>query len=304
MPTFSVTVFFPLKDNMPKLTFPVVTAALIALNVAIYFMASSNPLAAQNTAIFYGVIPYEVMNPGTQCVPAKDMSRMICGMDAEIRAIYPMIELPATWLTVATSMFLHGGLFHLISNMLFLFVFGGALENALGRLSFSMFYLVGGVAAVLGQTLWETGGMMPMVGASGAIAGVLAGYLVLFPSAKILSLLIIIPMRVRAFWVIGTWIGFQFIDAYIAAGEGGSGGVAYWAHIGGFAAGVALTYLIITSEQIAAFRREARVVSGLRVEPIVQPEPEVNRYQPPPHPGVAQDPFAVPQPQAQRPPAA
>lgn len=296
--------FFPLKDNMPKVTFPAVTAGLIALNVLIYFMASSDPLAAQNTAIFYGVIPYEVMNPGTQCVPAKDMSRMICGMDAEIQAIYPGLELPATWLTIATSMFLHGGLFHLISNMLFLFVFGGALENALGRLSFSMFYLVGGVAAMLGQTLWETGGTMPMVGASGAIAGVLAGYLVLFPSAKILSLLIIIPMRVRAFWVIGTWIGFQFIDAYIAAGEGGSGGVAYWAHIGGFAAGVALTYLIIDKEQIAAFRREARVVSGLMVEPLVPYEQDPNRYQPPPHPGVAQDPFAMPPPQAQQPPAA
>lgn len=296
---------------MPKVTFPVVTAGLIALNVLIYFMASSDPLAAQNTAIFYGVIPYEVMNPGTQCVPAKDMSRMVCGMDAEIRAMYPMIELPATWLTIATSMFLHGGLFHLISNMLFLFVFGGALENALGRLSFSMFYLVGGVAAVLGQTLWDAGGTMPMVGASGAIAAVLAGYLVIFPSAKILSLLIIIPMRIRAFWVIGTWIGFQFIDAYVAAGEGGSGGVAYWAHIGGFAAGVALMYLLVTSEQIAAFRREARVVSGLMVEPLVPyaPQanvapPEISRYQPPPHPGVPQDPFAMPPPQAQRPPAA
>lgn len=303
--------FFPLKDNMPKLTFPAVTAGLIALNVLIYFMASSDPLAAQNTAIFYGVIPYEVMNPGTQCVPAEDMSRMICGMDAEIQAIYPGIELPATWLTIATSMFLHGGLFHLISNMLFLFVFGGALENALGRLSFSMFYLVGGVAAVLGQTLWDSSGMMPMVGASGAIAAVLAGYVVIFPSAKILSLLIIIPMRIRAIWVIGTWIGYQFIDAYVAAGEGVSEGIAYWAHIGGFAAGIALTYLLVSSDQIAAFRREARVVSGLRVEPLVavpteavEAQPAVNRYQPPPHPGVAQDPFAMPPPQPQRPPAA
>lgn len=303
--------FFPLKDNMPKATFPLVTAGLIALNALIYFMASSDPLAAQDTAIFYGVIPYEVMNPGTQCVPAEDLSRMVCGTDAEIRAMYPMIELPATWVTVATSMFLHGGLFHLLSNMLFLFVFGGALENALGRLSFGMFYLVGGVAAVLGQTLWDAAGTTPMVGASGAIAAVLAGYMVIFPSAKILSLLVIIPMRIRAFWVIGTWIGFQFADAYVAAGEGGSGGVAYWAHIGGFAAGIALTYLIVTSDQIAAFRREARVVSGYMVEPPVPyvPEaagvpPEINRYLPPPHPRVHQDPFAMPPPQAQRPPAA
>lgn len=283
--------FFPLKDNMPKLTFPIVTFVLIALNVAIYFMASSNPLAAQNAAIFYGVIPYEVVNPGMQCVPVQDMSRMVCGTPAEIQAMYPSLELPTTWLTIATSMFLHGGLFHLVSNMLFLFVFGGALENALGRLSFSLFYLVGGVAAMLGQTLWDTGGTMPMVGASGAIASVLAGYLVLFPSAKILSLFIIIPVRVRAVWVIGTWIFFQFVDAYSEAGAGTSGGVAYWAHIGGFMAGVALTYLIVNSEQIAAFRREARLVSGLMVEPVEPYQPDVIRYQPP-------------TPQAQHPPAA
>ncbi|MGH2959207.1 MAG: rhomboid family intramembrane serine protease [Solirubrobacterales bacterium] len=292
--------FFPLKDNMPKVTFPIVTYVLIALNVAIYFMATSNPLAAQDAAIFYGVIPLEVVKPGIQCVPAPDMSRMICGSDAEIAAIYPTLQLPATWVTVATSMFLHGGLFHLISNMLFLFVFGGALENALGRLSFSMFYFVGGVAAVLGQTFWDTAATTPMVGASGAIASVLAGYLVLFPSAKILSLFIIFPVRVRAVWVIGTWIGIQFIDAYIAAGAGISAGVAYWAHIGGFAAGAALTYLIVNREQITAFRREARVVSGLMVEPLEPYEPEVNRYQPPPPPIVPADPFA---PQAQQPPA-
>ncbi len=300
--------FFPLKDNMPKVAFPMVTFALIALNVAVYFVASSNPLAAQNAAIFYGVIPYEVMNPGTQCVPAHDMSRMICGMESEIQAIYPNIDLPPTWLTIATSMFLHGGLFHLLSNMLFLFVFGGALENALGRLSFGLFYLVGGVAAVLGQTLWETGGMMPMVGASGAIAAVLAGYVVIFPSAKILSLLIIIPMRIRALWVIGTWIGLQFSYAYYAAGEGGSGGVAYWAHIGGFAAGVALMYLLVSRDQIAAFRREARIVSGLQVEPPVPYAAEVNRYQPPPPPVVPPDPFAMQPamqpPQPQQPPTA
>lgn len=296
--------FFPLKDNMPKVTFPVVTFVLIALNVVIYFMASSNPLAAQNAAIFYGVIPHEVVNPSHQCVPALDMSRMICGTTAEIQAIYPNLELPSTWLTVVTSMFLHGGLFHLISNMLFLFVFGGALENALGRLSFGLFYFVGGVAAILGQTLWNTAEMMPMVGASGAIASVLAGYLVLFPSAKILSLFIVFPVRVRAVWVIGTWIFFQFLAAYAEAGAGASGGVAYWAHIGGFLVGAALTYLLVDSEQIAAYRREARLVGGLMVEPLEPFQPEVNRYRPPPQQVVAPDPFTVPQPGAQQPPPA
>ena len=142
--------FIPLKDNMPKATFPMMTFILIALNVAIYFMASSNPIAAQNTAILYGVIPYELTNAGTQCVPSADLMTMVCGTTAEIQAMYPGLDMPPTWMTVASSMFLHGGLMHLIGNMLFLFVFGGALENALGKLSFSLFYLVGGVAAVLG----------------------------------------------------------------------------------------------------------------------------------------------------------
>lgn len=273
-----VVMFIPLKDNMPKATFPMMTFILIALNVAIYFMASSNPIAAQNTAILYGVIPYELTNSGTQCVPTPDMVRMICGTTAEIQAIYPNLDMPPTWMTVATSMFLHGGLMHLIGNMLFLFVFGGALENALGKLSFSLFYLVGGVAAVLGQTLWDTGSAVPMVGASGAIASVLAGYMVLFPSAKILSLFIIFPMRVRAFWVIGSWIFFQFVDAYLAAGAGSSGGVAVWAHIGGFVAGAALTYLIVNHDQIEEYRRNARVASGLMVDPLVPYEPNVTHY--------------------------
>ncbi|MBJ7353560.1 MAG: rhomboid family intramembrane serine protease [Thermoleophilaceae bacterium] len=291
--------FLPLKDSIPKLTFPVVTFVLIALNVAVYFVASSNPLAAQDAAIFYGVIPYEVVNPGMQCVPSPDFARMVCGTPAEIQAMYPGLELPTTWLTVATSMFLHGGLLHLISNMLFLFVFGGALENALGRLSFSLFYLIGGVAAMLVQTLWDTNGMLPMVGASGAIASVLAGYLVLFPSSKILSLFIVFPVRVRAVWVIGTWIFFQFVSAYVAAGAGVSGGVAYWAHIGGFLTGAGLTYLLVDGDQISMFRREARVASGLMVEPLEPFQPEVNRYQPPPPPVVPADPFSVPQPQPQ-----
>lgn len=301
-----VVMFLPLKDNMPKATFPMMTFILIALNVAIYFMASSNPIAAQNTAILYGVIPYELTNSGTQCVPAADMATMVCGTTAEIQAMYPNINLPPTWMTVATSMFLHGGIMHLIGNMLFLFVFGGALENALGKLSFSLFYLVGGVAAVLGQTLWDTGSPVPMVGASGAIASVLAGYMVLFPSAKILSLFFIFPMRVRAFWVIGSWIFFQFVDAYIAAGIGATGGVAVWAHIGGFAAGAALTYLIVNHDQIEEYRRNARVVSGLMVDPLVPYQPPMAPYQQgyqpaQPHPGQpypGQVPYQAPQPVA------
>lgn len=308
--------FLPFKDNLPKASFPMMTFVLIALNVAIYLMASSNPMAATDSAILYGVIPYELTHSGVQCVPVQNMQAMACGTAAEIQAIYPGLSLPPTWLTVGTSMFLHGGLAHLIGNMLFLFVFGGALENALGRLSFVLFYVVGGTAAVLGQTIWDTGSPIPMVGASGAIAAVLAGYLVLFPSAKVWSLFIIFPVRVRAVWVLGTWLFMQILLAWQSAGAGQSGGIAVWAHLGGFIAGVVLTYVLVNGEEIAAFRRSARVAGGLMVDPLPgqqsAPAPAIvhpsQRYVAP-HPAQqqrfvqaptpARDPFAPPQPSQQ-----
>lgn len=306
--------FLPLKDNLPKASFPLMTFVLIALNIAVYLMASSTPMAATDAAILYGVIPYELMHSGVQCVPVENMTAMACGTTAEIQAIYPGIDLPPTWLTVGTSMFLHGGLAHLIGNMLFLFVFGGALENALGRLSFLLFYGVGGTAAVLGQTLWDTGSPIPMVGASGAIAAVLAGYLVLFPSAKVWSLFIIIPVHVRAVWVLGTWLVMQILLAWQSAGAGQSGGVAVWAHLGGFAAGAALTYVLVNSEEISGFRRSARIAGGLFVDQVVAPRevvavPTGQRYVAP-HPAQPQqfvrapvpdrDPFAPPQQASQQ----
>lgn len=300
--------FLPFKDSLPKTSFPLVTALLIAINVAIYFIASSNPFAAQYSAVLYGFIPYELTHAGTQCVPSPDGMKMICRSAAEIKALYPSLDLPPTWLTVVSSMFFHGDFWHLAFNMLALYVFGCSLENALGRVSYTMFYLVGGFAAVLGQTVWNTDAMGPGVGASGAIAAVMAGYLVLFPSAKIWSLFIVFPMRVRAIWVCGSWIAINFLEAYVVAGLGISGGVAYWAHIGGFVAGVGLTYLVVSKDQIEEYRRIARISSGLMVEPLVPYDPGFThpsqRYVPQgqaaqqayvaPHP---QQPYVAPHPQ-------
>lgn len=291
--------FLPLWDNLPKTKLPFVTFVLMAINVAIFFLVSSNPIDATNSALLYGAVPYELTNSGTQCLLSPDGAKMICGTTAEMQAIYPSVDFPPTWITVFTSMFLHGDIFHLLGNMLFLFVFGRALENAMGRLSFSIFYLLGGLAADMGHTLWEPASMLPGIGASGAIAAVMAGYIVLFPSARIMSLFIIFPMRVRAIWVIGSWIFIQFIDAYVAAGAGVGSGIAYWAHIGGFVAGAALTYLLVGADQRAEYRRNARVAGGFMVDPLVPYEPEITHPafvspapQRPMH--VPPDPFAPP----------
>lgn len=291
--------FLPFKDSLPKASFPMMTFSLIAINVALYFALSANEAASFNTIINYGVVPYELTHSGAQCVPAQELGRMFCGTSAEIQAMYPGVELPPTWMTVVASMFLHADLMHLLGNMLFLFVFGGALENALGRLSYGIFYLVGGIAAILAQMIWDVNAAIPMVGASGAIAAVQAGYLVLFPSAKVWSLFIVFPMRVRAVWVIGTWLVLQVWLAWAVAGAGIQGGVAVFAHLGGFAAGAALTYLLISKEEIADFRRNARIASGLMVEPLQPYEPGVmhasQRYVP--QGQAAQQAYVAPQPQ-------
>lgn len=254
--------FLPFKDNLKSASFPVATAILIALNCAVYYFATSDPVANYTGAILYGLVPYELTHAGMQCVPLTSPTDMFCGTPAQVHAYYPGLPLPSTMLTIVTSMFLHGGLGHLIGNMLYLFVFGRALETALGRISYVMIYLLAGVAAELGQTLWNTSEQMPMVGASGAIAGVMGAYLLLFPSARVLSLFIVIPCRPRAFWVIGSWILLQFYLAWEVAGSGASGGVAVFAHIAGFAAGMALAYYAVGPEQIAKFRRMAVAFSS------------------------------------------
>lgn len=238
------------------------TAILIALNCGVYWFATSDPVASYTGAVLYGLIPYEVTHAGMQCVPLTSPTDMFCGTPDQVHAYYPGLPLPGTMTTIVSSMFLHGGLGHLAGNMLYLFVFGRALETALGRLSFVMVYLLSGVAAELGQTLWNTSAQFPMVGASGAIAGVMGAYLLLFPGAKVFSLFIIIPCRPRAFWVIGSWILLQFYLAWQVAGSGVQGGVAVFAHIAGFAAGMGLAYYAVGSEQIAKFRKMAAAFSS------------------------------------------
>jgi membrane associated rhomboid family serine protease len=209
----------PLKNANPSERTPIVTFALLALNILAFAWQLS--VGLPESVLRGGVIPYEILT----------------FTDIEYRAVVP----PP--LTILTSMFLHGGLTHIGSNMLFLWIFGNNVEDALGRGRFLAFYLACGVVAALAQVAVSAMGgelQIPMVGASGAIAGVLAGYMVLFPHARVLTLLIIIVF-IRLTWLpagllIALWFGLQLFSAVF----GGSSGVAFFAHIGGFVAGFLL----------------------------------------------------------------
>jgi membrane associated rhomboid family serine protease len=263
----------PLKDNIPTLRFPIVTVVLIAINVAVFVWqltasgdpgsASSQPLAAAGAserdqiAIEYGAIPREITDPGTYCAPKLRRGEPApCGSRTEIEQDEGIEQAP-WWLTIVTSMFLHADILHIAGNMLFLWVFGNNIEDSTGRLRFVAFYLLAGTIAVYAQALLDPESTQPTIGASGAVAGVLGAYALLHPRARVLTLVIIIffvtIVEIPALIMLGIWFVLQFLPAVgqlatpEVAGEGG--GVAYFAHVGGFLFGLA-------SIKLFAMRRE------------------------------------------------
>jgi membrane associated rhomboid family serine protease len=207
----------PPKDDLPTRRTPLVTLALIAANLAAFGWQVLG-VGLEPSALRGGAIPYEILT----------------FQDVEWRAIVP----PP--LTIFTSMFLHGGVGHLAMNMLTLWIFGNDVEDALGRVRFAGFYLASGVVAALAQTLAAAASgdvLVPMVGASGAIAGVLAAYLVLFPRARVVFVRVV---QIPAAFFIGFWVVLQILSVVF----GSDPGVAFMAHIGGFVAGYLLVRLV------------------------------------------------------------
>ncbi len=216
---------FPIHDENPIKIIPWVTYTLMVACIGAFLWQFSQSAEAQNAIVYaLGVTP---------------------------AVIFDHRELPENlvwvpeYVTVFTSMFLHGGWMHLIGNMLYLWVFGNNIESAMGHLRFIIFYVVCGVAAVLAQALPDTDSVVPMIGASGAISGVLGAYLLLYPRARvtiIVPILIIIKtFKVPAMLVLGGWFVMQLVSSAMARGQEG-GGVAFGAHIGGFIAGMLLVY--------------------------------------------------------------
>ena len=236
---------FPLKDDIPTRRTPVVTIALIVANVVIFFLSIRNGGSIWSgpdaqTVVHYGVIPYEVTHPGDECEIAAQAGRILCEGRDPVR----VFDTPPTWLTVLSSMFMHGGLLHIGGNMLFLWVFGNNVEDAMGRVRFVVFYVLGGVAAMALQTAVGPSATVPSIGASGAVAAVLGGYLLIYPRARVLTLVFLFVfftfIQIPAMFFLVIWFGQQLLFGYLDYVDptGGGGGVAYFAHIGGFVFGL------------------------------------------------------------------
>jgi membrane associated rhomboid family serine protease len=225
---------FPVGDDRVQGGPPaLVTYGLVALNVLAFFLELSQPSegALQSFIQAWGVVPREYS-------VARDLS--------------PTIPLPF-WSTLITSMFLHGGWMHLLGNMLYLWIFGDNLEKTMGHARFVLFYLACGIAAGLTHILVSGGSNVPTVGASGAISGVLGGYLVLFPRNRIRVLTRGGIVAMPAIAVLGFWIVIQFISGVGSLGANSeTGGVAYMAHIGGFVAGLVLVKLMTIGTRTTA----------------------------------------------------
>lgn len=215
--------FLPLHDVNPHkhVGFPYVTYGLIGLTILVFLFQSLQPPAAfDETAISLGMIPIVVRD----LYPA------------------PLPWLP-DWATLVTYAFLHADWLHLLTNMLFLWVFGDNIEDALGHVRFLLFYLACAVLAALAHLLFNLDGNGPLIGASGAVAGVMGAYILLFPYARVFVLARIvwlIPLPVPAFFMVGVWVATQLFYVIIGSEEP----VAWWAHLGGFVAGVALAPLL------------------------------------------------------------
>ena len=275
----------PLKDNIPTRNFPIVTVVIILANIAMFVgfqQAISGPHGGFDSAgdpekvLNYTFIPYELSHPGKICGDVAEIERLgreasqarpLCEgatvetTDGERVRVLRVIEdrdQPPVWVTFFTAMFMHGGVLHLAGNMLFLWIFGNNIEDSMGRLKFILFYLAGGVVATLAQWAFGMEEAIPTLGASGAVAAVLGGYALLYPRARVVTLVFIIffvtIIALPALLVLGLWFALQLLEG--SSQPAGGGGVAYWAHIGGFLFGLALIKLLATRRDPDYARRD------------------------------------------------
>ena len=270
----------PLKDNNPTSRFPVITVAIIAINVAVFIwqlnfstdqrLDQAGVGAIDQSSLEYGAIPYRITHTstgdcaigavaqsqgqfeaGVVCPGTKDYDQAVAIGQQNPQAAPIKINEAAWWVTLFTSMFMHGGILHIAGNMLFLWVFGNNIEDRLGRLKFALFYLLAGLIAVYTQALIDPSSTAPTIGASGAIAGVLGAYALLFPHARVLTLIFIIffvtLVEIPALILLAIWFILQFVPALgqVAVETGGGGGVAYFAHVGGFLFGLAVAGILL-----------------------------------------------------------
>lgn len=242
----------PISDqDVQRRTTPYVTIGLIVLNALVFLYELT--LSDVSTTLFFfkwGLVPANLTSGvdefGRMCVGTLLRSPLGTVCQGTIVAL----EAPNhAWITLFTAMFVHGGFMHFAGNMLYLWVFGDNVEDRLGHVKYLLFYLACGVAATWAQVATDTASQVPNIGASGAIAGVLGAYLLLFPYSRISTLLVfyfIMVIRVPVLFLLGFWFFLQnFFQGLGSLGSSAGGGVAYWAHVGGFVAGLALMALFL-----------------------------------------------------------
>jgi len=214
--------FIPLKDLNPRRTYPVANTTLIVLNFVVFI--------------------YELMLP-------PQLFKIFMTVNAMVPARIPVwlaghMTFGAAFLPIVTSMFLHAGWLHILGNMLFLWIFGDNVEDYFGHLGYLFFYFLSGIAAGLLHIIFNLHSSVPALGASGAISGVMGAYAVLYPRAKVLTLVLIFLVPIPAIFILGYWFVLQFLEGVSSLGGMTTGGVAWWAHIGGFIFGSLLTLAI------------------------------------------------------------
>lgn len=224
---------FPIgDDNSDRTITPYVNYIFIAINILVFVFLQGLGGNEQFSYAF-SLVPKEI-STGVD-ITGVQIIRDSFGNTGEIRHFATPLPVYFNFLS---SMFMHGDFMHIFGNMLFLFIFGDNLENLLGHVRYAAFYIVVGLAAAFAQFVMDTGSIIPMLGASGAISGVLGGYILLFPQRRVRALIFNFLTEVPAFIALGLWIGLQILQGYLS--PAGQGGVAYAAHIGGFIAGLAL----------------------------------------------------------------
>ncbi|MFZ0635232.1 MAG: rhomboid family intramembrane serine protease [Candidatus Acidiferrales bacterium] len=216
----------PLKNLNPRRSFPVVTVSIIIVNALVFFFQLSlSPRALNHFIMMYGAVP-------------RTLQLALAGQNglSAIDAVIPLF----------TSMFIHGGWLHIIGNMWFLWIFGGDVEDRLGHVLYLLFYFACGLGSGLAQAAFTWGSKLPAIGASGAISGVLGAYILYYPASRILTLvplfIIWFTARIPAWVFIGLWFFVQFFSGVSSLSSATSGGVAWWAHVGGFLLGMLLAY--------------------------------------------------------------
>jgi membrane associated rhomboid family serine protease len=229
----------PIKDDIPTQRTPVITIALIVINCLVYlYELMQGSRGYMYFTHVWGLIPVE-LTTGVELTPRDNVSSVV---------------------NLFTSMFMHGGIVHLGGNMLYLWIFGNNIEDRLGRVKFVLFYLASGIVAALSFIATDPHSDIPLVGASGAIAGVLGAYLLSYPRARVVTVLFIFYFirvaRIPALFVLGFWFVLQILNGLPALGSSGSGGVAWFAHIGGFVFGLIVFRFFVKKEPYVYYSRD------------------------------------------------